>query len=145
MSRVWFHCKYLRGESSLGDWELMTLQYPSEVNSLDQLLPGWGDHSQQFSLLFGPVILFPLVFPPSSSVTSFSLLCSPYFSSPLFFLAIPFSLLTFVSAANPPILMSSWLIFPLLPSPHPCLLLISLSLRTGLGVVWDQWHRAGPG
>lgn len=29
--------------------------------------------------------------------------------------------------------------------PHPSLLLIFLSLRTGLGAVWAQWHRAGPG
>lgn len=133
MKRLSIPCKYLK-ESSLADWELRILQNPREENLLDQLLPGWENipsnsvfflaryvshllHFQLFHIF--KFYLLPLHLSDSFYLFHFS----PHYcfccSSSHFVVSLADSL----SASHS------------FSSPHPCLLLIFLSLRTGLGAV----------
>lgn len=133
MTRISIHCKYLK-DSSLADWELTILHKPRGENSLDQLLPGRGNIPRNSVSFLAQYVSFLLNFQ--------------------LFLILKFSLL-------PLHLSDSFHLFPFCPhycfccysshfvvsladclpashsfsSPHPCLLLIFLILRTGLGAV----------
>lgn len=133
MTRISIHCKYLK-ESCLTDWELMILQNPREENSLDQLLPVWGNmHSNSFFFLahyvsfllhFQLFLIFKISLLPlhlSDSLYLFPF--SPHYRFCCYSSHFVVSLADSLPASHS------------FSSPHPCLLLIFLSLRAGLGAV----------